>query len=92
MKIFLIFLAGFCLVSCAARKQSFETAVAPVAPIKKPAEPVVIAPPQPVVAAAQTDDGLRMPDMLAMPTDNQLRSSAVEKPVATPIIVQPPAE
>lgn len=63
----LLFVIG--LASCGAPK-AIIIAEAPV----KPAENAVAAAPEPIVPA-DTNDGLRLPDMLALPDEAQLRSS-----------------
>lgn len=45
-----------------------------------------------VPAPSRGEDGLRMPDMLALPADSQLRSAAPETTGDAAVIVRPPAE
>lgn len=80
-------LAALALASCAAPKAVVieeapvkqQPAAAPAAPIEKP--------------AALADDGLRLGDMLTLPDDNQLRSTApLKKEGEATIITSPPSE
>lgn len=52
--------------------------------------------PQPVVTqippSSEKEDGLRMPDMLTLPDDGQLRSASPETSGDAAVIVRPPAE
>ena len=83
----LILILAIGLASCAAPKKALIIAEAPKG---QPAE-VALAPPEPSVPAP-ADDGLRMPDMLALPDDEQLRSSPGEAPGEATVITRPPAE
>ncbi len=88
MKKTLIPLAAVALASCAPKKaivieepkksSAQEKSVADIAPAEKP---------------ASDDGGMRLPDMLALPDENQLRSAAPsDKSGDATIIATPPAE
>lgn len=84
MKNPLILLAAIALASCAAPK----AVVVAEAPKKK----VVTAPAAPEEPAL-ADDDLRLPDMLTLPDDTQLRSAApLKKEGDATIITSPPTE
>lgn len=69
------------------RKAPVKPAINAVAEIVKPAK--VTAPATPTVS----NDGLRLPDMLALPSDEQLRPSAVSSEKGSaPVTVRPPKE
>jgi PBP1b-binding outer membrane lipoprotein LpoB len=77
------------LLSCAAPKASVAEAPAPeTQPVEK------TAPSEPSTPAMQ-EDGIRLPDMLSLPNEDELRS-AVSPPNQTPesgaVIARPPAE
>ncbi len=75
------------LASCAAPK-AIVIEVAPVKPVKK----AVADAPKPSVPG-DPNDGLRLPDMLALPSDDQLRrSTAPSGDGAAPVIARPPKE
>jgi len=79
-----ILLAALCLASCAPPK-AIVIAEAPKKEV--PAKPAA------TVLPAPADDGLRLPDMLALPDENQLRSAApLKKEGDATIIASPPAE
>ena len=79
-----ILLAALALASCAPPK----AIVTPEAP-KKPVSAAPAAPEKPALA----DDGLRLPDMLTLPDDTQLRSTApLKKEGDATIIARPPTE
>lgn len=79
-----ILLAALALASCAPPK----AIVTPEAP-KKPVSAAPATPERPALA----DDGLRLPDMLTLPDDTQLRSVApLEKEGDATIITSPPTE
>jgi hypothetical protein len=82
-----ILLAALALASCAAPKaivvedapKKQQPGAAPATPVEKP--------------AALADDGLRLPDMLTLPDDNQLRSTApTKKDGEGTIITSPPTD
>jgi len=82
-----ILLAALALSSCAPPKaivveeapKKQERATATAAPVEKP--------------AATADDGLRLPDMLTLPDDDQLRSTApTEKDGDATVITSPPSD
>lgn len=82
-----IFLIAFSLVSCAIPKKALIIAEGPsekpkqgTKALSKPSEP-----------AAPVDD-LRMPDMLALPDEEQLRSTAPEASGDATVITRPPKE
>lgn len=84
MKNPVILLSALALASCAAPK----AAVIPEVP-KKPVIKAPVAPEKPALA----DDGLRLPDMLTLPDDTQLRSTApLKKEGDATIIARPPSE
>lgn len=87
MKNPVILLAALALSSCAPPKaivveeapKQLQPAAKPSAPVEKP--------------AATADDGLRLPDMLTLPDDDQLRSTApTEKDGDATIITSPPSD
>ncbi len=88
MKNTFILLAAIALPSCAAPK----TAVLEEVPKKQ--QPPAPAPAPVEKPATLADDGLRLPeDMLALPDDSQLRSTAPsEKSGTAPIIIRPPED
>lgn len=88
MKKTLTFLSVAALASCAAPK----AIVIEEAP-KKPAEKVTATPSEPP-SPALVDDGLRLgDDILALPSDDQLQSTApAEKSGAASIITSPPTD
>jgi hypothetical protein len=80
----IILLAALTFASCAPPK---ATVIA-----EAPKKPVVTAPAAPETPAL-ADDGLRLPDMLTLPDDNQLRSAApLKKEGDAAIIASPPTE
>ncbi|MBG7607170.1 MAG: hypothetical protein IZT59_03940 [Verrucomicrobia bacterium] len=82
---FILFLA-LGLASCASPKKALIIAEGPKGQPKQAAtlsESIVPAP---------ADDGLRMPDMLALPDEEQLRSTAPESSRDATVIIRPPAE
>lgn len=84
MKKPVILLGVFALASCVPPKASMIAEV--------PTKPVVIAPAAPEKPAI-ADDGLRLPDMLTLPDDTQLRSTApLKKEGDATIIARPPTE
>ena len=86
MKNPLILLTALALASCGPPK-AIIVAEAPVKPVAKPA-----AAPAPAVPSAP-DDGLRLPDLLALPDDEQLRSSPDPSGGGNAtVITRPPAE
>lgn len=84
MKNPLILLASIALASCAAPK---AVVVAEAPKTKRPAAPAE-------TPIALADDGMRLPEnLLALPEDNQLRSSApINKDGGGTIITSPPTE
>lgn len=79
-----ILLAALCLASCAPPKA--------IVIAEAPKKIVPVAPAAPVIPAP-VDDGLRLPDMLALPDENQLRSAApLKKEGDATIIASPPTE
>lgn len=79
-----ILLVAIALASCVPPKAGVIAEV--------PTKPVVIAPAAPEKPAI-ADDGLRLPDMLALPDDTQLRSTApLDKEGDATIIARPPTE
>ena len=87
MKSPIILLAALTFASCAPPK---ATVIA-----EAPKKSVVIAPTAPTApeTPALADDGLRLPDMLTLPDDNQLRSAApLKKEGDAAIIASPPTE
>ena len=78
------------LLSCAAPKATI-VAENPV-PETKPAENTVASEP---VAPKEPDDGIRLPDMLGLPDEGELRSAATspgKAPESGAVIARPPAE
>lgn len=88
MKKSLTILSFAALASCAAPK-AVVTEETPPEPVK-----TVAAPPSEPPAPALADDDLRLgDDILALPSDDQLRSTApADKSGATPIITSPPSD
>lgn len=79
-----ILLAALALASCAPPKA--------IVIAEAPKKEVVIAPAAPETPAL-ADDGLRLPDMLVLPDDTQLRSVApLKKDGDATIITSPPTE
>ena len=83
-------LGGMALVSCAAPKAVVIEAPAVPKKVVKAPQPVVEAPvPTPIV-----NEGLRMPDMLAMPTESEFRATNPTVPKlgneAGAVIARPP--
>ena len=76
-QIILVF-GGVALVSCAAPKAIVIEG--PPTPTKVVKAPAILAAPTPV--APMPDDGLRMPDMLALPAESEFRAS---NPAATKV-------
>lgn len=75
------------MASCAAPK-AVVVEETPVKPVSK----AVADTPSPTVTGGH-DDGLREPDMLALPSDEQLRrSSAPSGDGASPVTLRPPKE
>lgn len=85
MKNPLILILAVGLASCAAPKQALIIAEEPK---EQPKHEVAAAPSVP----APADDGLRMPDMLALPDEVQLRSAAPEGSGDATVITRPPVE
>lgn len=88
MKNPLILILAVGLASCAAPKQALIIAEEPK---EQPKHEVAAAPSKPSVPAP-ADDGLRMPDMLALPDEVQLRSAAPEGSGDATVITRPPVE
>ena len=88
-------LAGIANTSAAAWKRERPSRCAPAKVIVIPEPPkqeVVITPAAPTPPAL-VDDGLRLPDMLTLPDDNQLRSAPTFKKAGdATIITSPPIE
>ena len=84
MKNPIILLASLALASCAPPKA--------IVIAEAPKKEVVIAPAAPEIPAL-ADDGLRLPDMLTLPDDTQLRSVApLKKDGDATIVTSPPTE
>lgn len=64
------------LVSCAPKATVVAEAPAPVKSQEKPAEPTVPVPTVP----GEPDDGLRLPEMLAMPSDHDFQATVPVSP------------
>lgn len=90
MKNLLILLAAFALASCATPK----AVVVGEAPLKQQADADVTSVPKEKKPPALANDGLRLPDdMLALPEDNQLRSTApIKRDGNATIITSPPSD
>jgi len=77
------------MTSCAPK----ATVVAETPPVKKePAPPVAVV--QETALPTPADDGLRMPDMLAMPDEGDFRSTGGAKPgtQSGAVIARPPTD
>lgn len=87
MKKNIILLAFLALASCATPK----AVVVGEAPLKQPS---AVTPPAPEkMPPALANDGLRLPDMLSLPDDNQLRSTApIKNDGNATIITSPPSD
>ena len=84
-------LPSLALLSCAAPKAEVVKET-PVQKTEKPEETAAVAP-EPAVGSLP-DDGIRLPDMLGLPGENEFRST---RPAATgggsgAVIARPPAE
>ena len=87
---FILFLA-IGLASCASPKKALIIAEAPKEQPKQE-ETAAFSEPEPS-APAPAADGLRMPDMLVMPDEGQLRSAApADSSGDATVITRPPAE
>jgi hypothetical protein len=85
------------LVSCATPPKATAVAEAPVVKKVEPVAPVpVVTPPPTEVPKNPLLAEIRTPDMLKMPTDSELRSSAPVKPKeesgAGAVVSRPPAD
>lgn len=92
--IWIIPIVSLALGSCAPNAAVEPESTPPVAgqETKPDAEPVVQ--PEPVVAA-EPDDGIRLPDMLALPGENEFRKplpSASQGSGSGAVIARPPSE
>lgn len=84
MKPPIILLAALAVASCAPAK---------VIVIPEPPKKDVLITPAAPITPALVDDGLRLPDMLTLPDDNQLRSAPTFKKAGdATIITSPPIE
>lgn len=88
MKNPLIVFLAIGLASCATPE---ETSVIAEEPKEKPKQKAVVSEPEPVVPIS-VDDGLRMPDMLALPNADQLRSVTHGNSGEATVITRPPSE
>lgn len=85
--------AAMILASCAAPK----AVVVEAAPAPKNEAPVPeVAAVAPQVPAMKPDDGLRMPDMLALPSESEFRATGAspvpKSPAESAVISRPPTE
>jgi len=76
------------LTSCALPQKALIIAEGPKQQAKREQQAATTQVPAP----SRGEDGLRMPDMLALPDDSQLRSAAPETTGDAAVIVRPPAE
>lgn len=92
----LAWIAAACLgLSSCAKDKAGEPAVAgPTAPVPGPAAPEPVATePAPGGTGMQEEDGIRLPNLLGLPEDKDLRSrGSTPKPGGDGVISKPPVE